>query len=86
MSRRSWLGALAALLLALPGLASAQAWPAKPVKFIVGFAPGASNVSVPFGDGGAFTTAMSYAITALVPNSDTTAVNTDDLHAVITFI
>lgn len=53
--------------------------------FIVGFAPGAPN-SVPFGDGGAFTTAMSYAITGLVPNTDTSSVNVDDLHAVISFI
>ena len=38
LTRRVTLGALPAL--ALPGLARAQAWPARPVRFLVGFAAG----------------------------------------------
>lgn len=46
MNRRSWLGALAALAVALPGAAAAQAWPAKPVKLVVPFAAGGSTDTV----------------------------------------
>ena len=44
-TRRHWLG-LASTLgagLALPGLARAQAWPSKPIRFVVPFAPGGSS-------------------------------------------
>lgn len=37
---RAWATVLAALSLALPGLASGQAWPAKPIKIVVNFPPG----------------------------------------------
>lgn len=42
---RRWLGlmALAAGLLGLCAVASAQAWPAKPITLVVGFPPGGSN-------------------------------------------
>lgn len=39
-TRRALAAMLAALSLALPGLASGQAWPAKPIKIIVNFPPG----------------------------------------------
>jgi len=38
VSRRGWLAAGAAL--ALPRIAHAQSWPTRPVRFLVGFAPG----------------------------------------------
>jgi len=37
---RAWATVLAALSLALPGLAFGQAWPAKPIKIVVNFPPG----------------------------------------------
>lgn len=54
-------------------------------KFTVGVPPGAWR-DVPFGDGAAFTTAISYLITGLISTTDTTAVAIDDIHGVITFI
>lgn len=39
-ARRAWTAALAALYLALPGLAFGEAWPSKPIKIIVNFPPG----------------------------------------------
>ena len=42
LSRREWL-ALASAGLALPGLARAQAWPSKAIRFVVPFAPGGSS-------------------------------------------
>ena len=38
-----------ALLLLLPTLALAQAYPTKPIRFIVGFPPGGSAVQSPLG-------------------------------------
>lgn len=40
MQRRAILSATAAATLAAPGLARAQAWPARPIRMIVAFAPG----------------------------------------------
>jgi len=44
-SRRDWLTIAAGLGagLALPGMARAQAWPSKPIRFVVPFAPGGSS-------------------------------------------
>ena len=44
-SRRDWLTLSAGLAgsLALPGLARAQAWPTKAIRFVVPFAPGGSS-------------------------------------------
>lgn len=53
--------------------------------FTVGVSPGASR-DIPLGDGGAFTTAMAYWITALAADNDTTAVAINDLQGIITFI
>jgi tripartite-type tricarboxylate transporter receptor subunit TctC len=39
-SRRHLLAALLGAFLALPSIASAQAWPQKPIRLVVGFAPG----------------------------------------------
>ena len=40
MQRRHWLAALASLCAAVPALAQSSAWPTKPVRLIVGLAPG----------------------------------------------
>lgn len=53
--------------------------------FTIGVAPGAP-LPINFGDGIAFSTAISYAITGAVGDSDTTAVATDDLKGVIAFL
>ncbi len=44
-NRRDWLTLAAGLGagLALPGIARAQAWPSKPIRFVVPFAPGGSS-------------------------------------------
>jgi tripartite-type tricarboxylate transporter receptor subunit TctC len=45
LSRREWLALTSTLgtSLALPGLARAQAWPSKAIRFVVPFAPGGSS-------------------------------------------
>ena len=46
MHRRSLINMAAAVLLAVPALASAQAYPSKPIKFIVPYAAGGLPDSV----------------------------------------
>lgn len=53
--------------------------------FTIGVPPGDAR-DVPLGDGGAFTTALAYLITALPLDNDTTAVAINDLQGIITFI
>lgn len=55
------------------------------LKFTAGVVPGDVR-DINFGDGAAFTTAMSYAITLGAANTDTAAVSINDLFGVITFI
>lgn len=53
--------------------------------FTVGVPPGSSR-DVSLGDGGAFTTAISFWITGLAADNDTTAVAINDLQGILTFI
>ena len=75
----------APVFLKMYNILSASVSSASVPLFTIGVPPGAPYI-FPLGDGGSFTTAMSYIITKLIVANDTTPVAINDLNGIITFI